>query len=158
MEPQGTMSCTNARCRFRSPAFLNCCSHMSHECHRTSMSCTLAVVLNFCSHTIAAGCLRKSPLADLLGRLPNKPGTRIGLATRRTPYKPGSIFRFKLRRWLLACAARAAALVAAGGCNLRRWPPCRFAWLAALAASQRGHPMNSERQTQTDSRREAGTK
>ena len=125
------------------------------------MSRTLAVVLNFCSHTIAAGCLRKSPLADRLGRLPHKPDTRVlqfGSATSRTPYK----FRFKLRRWLLACAARAAAMVAAAGCNLRRWLPCRFAWLAAhkLTIYVAGNPngMNSERQTQTDYIREAGTK
>ena len=40
------MSCTPARCCFRVEAFLN-----------------------FCSHTIAAGCLRKSPLAGLLVRI-----------------------------------------------------------------------------------------
>ena len=64
------------------------------------------------------------------------------------------------RRWL----ARAAAPVAAGGCIMRRWLPCRFVWLAPLAALPET-PMQlcfmsnelttswnqiAERQTQTD--------
>ena len=59
-------------------------------------------------------------------------------------------------RWLplLARAARAAALIAAAGCNLRRWLPCRCAWLAAhkltiyVACNPSG--MNSERHTTRD--------